>query len=349
MRVIARSGWVVAGGMGLLLLAALAGVVSGGPLDPPGTPAPTMKTLHDVEPRIALSPDGPTDSFVISEAGSYYLTSGFTAPPDGNGVTINAAHVTLDLTGFEIVSGGCPGNVGSGIELTTNAKSATIRNGSVRGFCTAGVSAPVFQNGGILIEGIHALYNPGYGIYAYSGVLKECVALGNGLEGIKGGFLIVSDCMASENGGAGFDLADSTLLNCTAAYNSNWGIRSARATVNGCHTSYNRAGGIDVRGGGLITGNWLEEFETGSFAIRSSSTASGGTRIEGNTVQTGENGIVINSSNNMVVGNYVHTTDAVLPAFSIIPENIRGPILIGFQAPITSTNPWANFAIVTPP
>ena len=43
-----RAGWIVAGALALLVVAALAGVVTGGPLDPPGAPAPTGKTLDQI-------------------------------------------------------------------------------------------------------------------------------------------------------------------------------------------------------------------------------------------------------------------------------------------------------------
>ena len=36
-------GWALAGALGLGLLLALAGVISAGPLDPPGTPGPTIE------------------------------------------------------------------------------------------------------------------------------------------------------------------------------------------------------------------------------------------------------------------------------------------------------------------
>ncbi len=43
-----RLGWGVALIFALLFAASMAGVVQGGPLDPPGAPAPTMKTLEEI-------------------------------------------------------------------------------------------------------------------------------------------------------------------------------------------------------------------------------------------------------------------------------------------------------------
>ncbi len=43
-----RFGWMVAGIAALYAVSALAGAALGGPLDPPGSPAPTMKTLEEI-------------------------------------------------------------------------------------------------------------------------------------------------------------------------------------------------------------------------------------------------------------------------------------------------------------
>src|SRR6185295_16428367 len=70
-----------------------------GPLTPPGAPAPTMKTLDQVEARTLIS----SAPFTISQPGSYYLTANLTVS-SGNAITIAASGVTLDLNGFTISS-----------------------------------------------------------------------------------------------------------------------------------------------------------------------------------------------------------------------------------------------------
>lgn len=44
----AKVGWLLAGLLGLTLAASWAGVITAGPLDPPGDPASTMKSLDDI-------------------------------------------------------------------------------------------------------------------------------------------------------------------------------------------------------------------------------------------------------------------------------------------------------------
>ena len=97
-----------------------------GSLTPPGAPAPTMKTLTQVEPRTAIS----SVPFTISAPGSYYLTTNLTVS-SGNGITISSGNVTLDLNGF--VLQGVSGS-GSGILVSSTYTNITVRNGTITGW-----------------------------------------------------------------------------------------------------------------------------------------------------------------------------------------------------------------------
>jgi hypothetical protein len=70
-----------------------------GSLTPPGAPAPTMKTLAQIEPRTPIA----SLPFTITNAGSYYLTTNLVGTSGTNGITIASGNVTLDLEGFALL------------------------------------------------------------------------------------------------------------------------------------------------------------------------------------------------------------------------------------------------------
>jgi hypothetical protein len=96
-----------------------------GSLTPPGAPAPTMKTLDQIEARTPIS----SAPFTISASGSYYLTKNLNVTT-GNAITINADGVTLDLNGFTISSTD-PSNDGAAISLGSGRKDIAIANGHI--------------------------------------------------------------------------------------------------------------------------------------------------------------------------------------------------------------------------
>src|SRR5947208_12929130 len=88
-----------------------------GSLTPPGAPAPTFKTLSQVEPRFPIS-DFQTN---LTIPGSYYLTANLfagTNTNDGINIRTNISNITIDLNGVSIFS--------------TNPASGTISPAGVR-------------------------------------------------------------------------------------------------------------------------------------------------------------------------------------------------------------------------
>jgi hypothetical protein len=118
-----------------------------GSLTPPGTPAPAMKTLAQIEPRTPIS----SAPFTITNSGSYYLTTNLTTTVS-NAITIATSGVTLDLNGFTISSTVASASAGGSAILLNGALSdLTIFNGHIRGGVTnngSGVySGSGFQHG----------------------------------------------------------------------------------------------------------------------------------------------------------------------------------------------------------
>jgi len=98
---------------------------------PPGAPAPTMKSLDQIEPRTPVGQVGGSfDLIAISEPGSYVLLGNVTVTA-GDAIAITAGNVTLDLNGFRLSSSektptGAAISIGGGID------NVTVRNGHIR-------------------------------------------------------------------------------------------------------------------------------------------------------------------------------------------------------------------------
>ncbi|HSP54851.1 MAG TPA: hypothetical protein VLS25_04615, partial [Dehalococcoidia bacterium] len=122
--VLHRLGWVLAAIVSLAALAAVAGLVAAGPLDPTGPPGSTGKNVITSLP------------FTISQPGSYVLNGNLTGVSGQNGITVNAADVTIDLQGFELA-----GVSGSGDAVQANSANVAVRNGTIRDWSGAGFYA----------------------------------------------------------------------------------------------------------------------------------------------------------------------------------------------------------------
>jgi parallel beta-helix repeat protein len=207
-----------------------------GSLTPPAAPAPTMKTLAQIEPRTAITTSTtPGDAgalFIISQPGSYYLTTNITGVVAKNGITIAANGVTLDLMGFELA--GVAGS-SNGVFVSGTHTNIAIRNGAVRSWGRDGVGAGS----------------------AYNGQYQDLRLSANGLKGLNcGPNSTVINCTALSNSGDGISAADgSTVSGCTAQSNAGNGISTGLGSiVSGCSTVANTLHGINVGDGCTISG-----------------------------------------------------------------------------------------------
>ncbi len=234
----------------LLCACLISPAYSQGPLTPPGAPAPTMKTLDQVEARSPLA--GGATAISISQPGSYYLTGNLTVTT-GNAITINTSGVTLDLNGFTISSTAASAN-GSGILLGNSLSDITILHGHIKGAVTYNnttFSGGGFNNG---ITGMSGLSNIRVAGISVSGVkqtgielaynsaisVESCTVNIAGNTGISAER--VSDSVA--NYGGSYGIVADTVTNCFALSVHDSAITAT--TVNGSY-GYSLGAGSGIR------------------------------------------------------------------------------------------------------
>jgi hypothetical protein len=183
-----------------------ASLLAQGSLTPPGAPAPTMKTLTQIEPRTPIS----SLPFTISVPGSYYLTTNLTTAVS-NAIVIATNGVTLDLGGFTIfssvtnaASGGTAILIGSGLS------DLTICNGHIRGGVTNNGSGVYSGRGffqGVVYTGT-APINVRIAGVSVSGVLYTGIHVGNANTSVA------ESCTVQTAGGGG--IGANTIKSCVA-------------------------------------------------------------------------------------------------------------------------------------
>ena len=246
---------------GFVAVAIAFGIARAGNLQPPGPPASTMKTLSEVEPRVAVNTSntpGDADSqFKIASPGSYYLAGNLTGDSGKMGIEIATGDVSLDLMGFEL--GGVPGSL-DGIRVTEAASNVTVSNGTVRDWGGTGVDISDAANG--RLSNLRAFANGGFGLRAGGGsTVEACTARQNTSYGIivfSGS--AISNCVSNNNGAGGFGLGgESVISHCTANDNAGHGIESpnGRTTITGCTLVRSGLDGIHTGEGDTIINNTI--------------------------------------------------------------------------------------------
>ena len=339
-----------------LLLTALP-CAAPGPLTPSGPPAPTMKTLEQIEPRTPISSAG----YEIAQSGSYYLTSNLTDIAGEDGITVNADDVTIDLNGFTLTGSGATS--GHGIFQAYTLRNLRVHNGKVvqwRGASKGGVYAlgknnqidhiqaatnwhGIYTGNGATISDCSAYNNTDHGIYTGNGsTISDCSARYNGDDGIRAyAGCTISGCTAYKNSDEGIQAGyGSTISDCSARYNTGVGIFAGEgSTISGCTGSYNTGDGIQASDDTQITGNTCDSNGQGDGA--GIHVTGYDNRIDSNNVTDNDRGIDVDNSGNLIIRNSASGNGS---NYVIVGGNHDAQVISSPGTGFVSTNPWANFS-----
>ena len=198
--------------IGCLVSASVCSTFAQGNLTPPGAPAPTMKSLDQIETRTPIS----ALPYTIDIPGSYYITTKLQVAVN-SGIVIRANNVTLDLNGFTISSIQNPASTGVAIQVGTTGSGAVKNVTILNGFISSGVTN---NNGTFAGNGF------GYGIYNLALPSRNVHVSGVTVTGCRytGIFLgtaanntLVESCIVDTAGSYGIYagvVRDSSVFNC---------------------------------------------------------------------------------------------------------------------------------------
>jgi hypothetical protein len=201
-----------------------------GSLTPPGAPAPTMKSLAQIEPRTPVNPETTPGNFlaqfIISQPGSYYLSGNIAGVSGKWGIQIEASNVTLDLNGFSLagVAGALHG-IYFPYPTTTNV---TVRNGLINGW-TGGSGVYHLAAHGIMEHLVVSGNNEGIRVGGASQV-RQCTVNASIQHGIA---VSGSGSLILENHCAGNNTANSSSFAAIYAFGSRNRIEANQVTGSG--------------------------------------------------------------------------------------------------------------------
>ena len=195
----------------LLASAAASGFGQGG-LIPTSPPAPTLKTLEQIEPRRPIS----TAPFTITQSGSYYVTTNLVVDL-GDCIRINANNVTLNLNGFTLSSTQPQDPPVAAAAIYVGQSRAVTNIAIVNGIISGGVTNNNGVFGGKGFDyGIYAWSPGGYNIRVKDVIISACRSSGIYL-GVGSSSSTVESCSVNTVAATGIFAAsvfNSTALNC---------------------------------------------------------------------------------------------------------------------------------------
>lgn len=288
-----------------------------GNLTPPGAPAPTMKTLAQVEPRFPISII-PTN---LTVGGSYYLVTNLTGVAAANGIEVSAEGVSIDLCGFSLI--GVNGSL-SGI-WASFVQNFSLRNGTVTGWGEHGVDTSNAR--GATFRDLNLTHNAERGLYSGpNSRVQDCIARNNNTHGFYiGSGSLVTGCLANANTNTGFG-------------HYVFGGAGVHNTVfRDCVASYNQGTGMNLASGCVAIQNNFVGNASGMFI------STRGNRVDENHFAYNSTGLTLGSgsSSNLVVRNsFQGNTNSAMSVGGTFQS--IGPS-VTFSSIATNTNPFANF------
>lgn len=238
-----------------------------GSLTPPGAPAPTMKTLDEVEARIPIHKEDLP--LTISHPGSYFLAENIHFVGNSLGIHITTSSVSIDLNGFTLKGSGAPtGQIRyTAIESDTDTTGIVIRNGSIVDW----------TNNGITLHSAASTIENVYVARCHSGVVtNDCRLINCTIEyhrvtgyrqfttGLQPSTAsIISGCIVSNNG------HDGIVINRTGLVTNNTCSNNGRSGIS-VHVAECR-----VEGNQLVRNNGTGLYMFRSVAIKNTATGNG--------------------------------------------------------------------------
>jgi hypothetical protein len=228
-----------------------------GPLTPPGAPAPSFKSLIQIEPRVdvlTLNGDA-TALYVINLPGSYYLTKSLTGESGKAVIAIASNDVHLDLNGFALT--GIAGST-RGVEIRST-QNVTVRNGSIRGSGAEGIATVGGSAAQMQLEDLALSSTGGMGISlnnSNTNAVRRCTVRttsGTGIELLGAGTVAESSVESCTSSGAPtvYGINAGEITNSTAGTILNNGSGPA-VGIAGSVVTHSRA--LNVAGAGITSG-----------------------------------------------------------------------------------------------
>ena len=251
-----------------------------GSLTPPGSPAPTMKSLDQVEPRIDLNKLTGTSGavVVITAPGSYYLSRNLQGSAGKDTITSAVSgHITIDLNGFALT------DTGSGRAAISTSDAVTVRNGTIHANASPTTVAVVAANGHGRCEDLQIFAGAGAALQlGDDGTVRRCHIVHGGIKLLSRG--LVEDTRVN----SGFDdvsieLGDEgQVLGSRLKTTRGYIAVGERAIISDC--------AVDSGGPPTLFVNGVVLQSGGSSVVRNCSVKAGST--VGNGIAVGSNSVV---------------------------------------------------------